>query len=652
VIGESYQTLARMGLSFQRSQNSGRFAPQPGPSVAYYKRLQSLVDAPPKETSFFDGIDVSLPGVFRALGKTAPAGADAALQAIAGDIAAAVDDFNFSDPSAAAPALARALDRTRKASAALGGDADVKFVFDSKARQIADALHAALGITFTAVAQPPGTPDATGPFAVPTAMAPVVPGQAFEVRTTFVNRGRMDVKGTRITIEAEHEPVAGADRPSRDAATNQPLVEKFAIKVPDNARLSRPHFSRASIQDARYTVVNETDLHRPALKPAFEAVARYEVAGVPVEIRRPVTRLEASLPYGNDPRVLAIVPAISISLTPSHAVVPLSASATRMRVTAEVLNNQDGKTDGTVTLSVPSGWKVAPASHSFQFSRPGERERYLFDVSIAALEKRDYRIEAVAASGGREYREGYATIRHRDLETRYLYRAAVAAVRGVDMRMPTGLRVGYVMGVGDDVPMQLAQLGIDVQMLAERDLATADLGRFNAIFTGTRAYAVREDLKTYNRRLLDYVRNGGNLIVLYNTQEFVPKLYAPYGGELPRTAEEVSEEDSPVEILAPDAPVLTVPNRITLADFESWVEQRGSKFWTTWDAQYTPIISTWDKGQPPQKGGWLQARYGKGYYTYFAYAFHRQLPYGVPGAYRLLANLLSLNQPPPAVSNK
>jgi hypothetical protein len=217
-------------------------------------------------------------------------------------------------------------------------------------------------------------------------------------------------------------------------------------------------------------------------------------------------------------------------------------------------------------------------------------------------------------------------------------------VKGADVKIARGLKVGYVMGVGDDVPSGIAQLGVDVQLLATQDLATSDLSKFSAIVTGTRAYAVREDLKTYNRRLLDYVRDGGNLIVLYNTPaEFAPSRYAPFPGELPRNAEEVSEEDSPVEILAPDHPALNTPNRITKADFEAWVEQRGSKFWSAWDAAYTPMLSTWDQGQPPQKGGWLHARYGKGHYTYFGYALHRQLPYGVTGAYRLLANLLSLS---------
>jgi hypothetical protein len=357
-----------------------------------------------------------------------------------------------------------------------------------------------------------------------------------------------------------------------------------------------------------------------------------------------VTRLESNLPYGYDPYVLAVVPAIALTLTPANVVTPLYAPTKRININVEVLNNREVNSEGTLTLKAPTAWKVTPASQPFHFSRAGERVLYAFDVAIPLLENQEYRIEAVASSGGREYREGYTTIRHRDLETRYLYRDAVASVRGVDVKIAPGLKVGYVMGVGDDVPSGLAQIGVDVRLLGEQDLATSDLSRFNAIMTGTRAYAVRQDLKTHNRRLLEYVKGGGNLIVLYNTQEFVPNLYAPYPAKLTASAEEVSEEDSPVEILAPDDQVLTTPNRITKTDFDNWVEQRGSKFWDEWDPQYTPLIATWDKGQQPQKGGWLHAQYGKGHYTYFAYALHRQLPYGVPGAYRLLANLLSLNQ--------
>jgi len=219
-------------------------------------------------------------------------------------------------------------------------------------------------------------------------------------------------------------------------------------------------------------------------------------------------------------------------------------------------------------------------------------------------------------------------------------------VRGVNVTTVAGLKVGYVMGIGDQVPMGLQQLGAQVTLLDERALASADLSVYDTIMTGTRAYAVREDLKTYNSRLLDYVRAGGNMIVLYNTQELVPNTFAPLPGELPRSAEEVSEENSPVTILAPAHQAFNWPNKITAADFDGWVEQRGSKFFTKWDAAYTPMISTYDKNQPPQSGGWLTARVGNGTWTYFAYALHRQLPYGVAGAYRITANLLALNKKP------
>jgi len=229
---------------------------------------------------------------------------------------------------------------------------------------------------------------------------------------------------------------------------------------------------------------------------------------------------------------------------------------------------------------------------------------------------------------------------------RYLYRASTAEVRGVDVTTVAGLKVGYVMGVGDQVPLGLRQLGAEVTLLGEPDLAHADLSIYDTIMTGTRAYAVREDLKTYNQRFLDYARAGGNVVVLYNTQEFVPNQWAPFPGELPRSAEEVSEEDSPVTILAPAQQSFTWPNRITVADFDGWVEQLGSKFFTTWDTAYTPMISTFDTGQAPQSGGWLTAKVGKGNWTYFAYALHCQLPYGVAGAYRITANLLALSKQP------
>ncbi len=652
VLGESYQTFSRLGLSFQRSQNGGLFSAQPGPSVSYYKRLQSIVDTPAKESSFFDGIDTTIPGIYKALRKTAPAGAEAALQAIDREIKSAIQSFKMVEPSASTPALARALAATHAAQRQLGGDPDVASLLALKEQQLQAALRATLGVSFTALAQPAGTEEPTGPFAAfarPPAMPPVVPGQAFEVKTTFTNRSPIELKALRVKLEgngtwAAQPETSGTGRRQQRPGVVHIHAHDSGGRRPDTALFLAEVDSGSPVHDVGGVAILPAQ-RRAAARSGRDFRRQRRAHGDP----------RAGHTSGCEPsvRLRDARARHRASDRSHHAPEPgwwcrserekrTFVCGSRCRATRKAgMKARSGSI-------APSGWNVEPASQPFQFARAGERMFYPFTVTIPTLENREYRLEAVASSGGREYREGYEAIQHRDLQPQFLYRDASASVRGVDVTIAPGLKVGYVMGIGDDVPAGLTQLGVDVQLLAGQDLATADLSRFDAIMTGTRAYAVRDDLKTYNRRLLDYVKGGGNLIVLYNTQELVPNQFAPFPGELSRDAEEVSEEDSPVEILAPSDPVFNTPNKISKADFDNWVEQRGSKFWSTWDAAYSPMIATWDQGQKPQRGGWLHAKYGAGHYTYFAYAFHRQLPYGVPGAYRLLANLLSLNRPAPA----
>ncbi len=643
-LGDSYANFARTGLSFQRSQNGGRNDPQPGPAFGYYKRLAARMPAPARESTFFDGFDTSLAGLFATLKHQAPADAPAMLDAIQREVDAAMGAFRLDDPAAAVPALARGLAVTRDAIRRLSADADAVHFLRIKEDQFTDAINTALGIDFAAVAQPSGTIEPAGPaaaFAPPATMDPVVPGQSFEVKVRLTNRGSIDVEVGSIDVSGAAESPTGPVVLQHD----QTLNRTFRLTVPTTAGFTRPYFTRTSIQENRYTVSDRTSLYRAASSPPYIATAKYRVREVPADISTPVTRREAQLPYGYVMRELAVVPAVAVAVSPRQAIVPQSLSQKQLRVGVEVTNNATAGSEGQLALRLPAGWSADPAAVPFTFARAGEKARYQFTVSIPAIEDKDYDVIAVARAGGREFREGYDAIVHRDLETRFLYRDATSRVRGVDVKIAPGLKVGYIMGVGDDVPAGIAQLGATVQMLNEPDLAGADLRPFDAIVTGTRAYAVRDDLRTYNRRLLDYVQNGGNLIVLYNTPaEFDPNKFAPYPAQLPRTAEEVSEEDSPVTILAPARPEFTTPNAITRADFNGWVEQRGSKFFSEWDRAYTPMIETYDQGQAPQRGGWLTAAYGRGHYTYFAYAFHRQLPYGVPGAYRLLANLLSLGK--------
>ena len=648
-LGETYNNFARIGLSFQRSQNSGRLSVSRGPQYGYYKRMGRTLAAPDKELGFFDGIDTTLSGMFKALGKPAPAGAAEALAAIEREVASAVQAYKVSDPSASVPALARGLKATREALEVVASEPDAVFLLSVKEQQFQDAIHTALGIDFAAVAQPAGVPEPTGVFAAfapPPTMAAVVPGQKFEVRASLTNRGGVEITPTEIALLGGKGFGVEKGQASLAALKNNDTAsQRFNVTLADDAPLgSRPYFTRTDVRHSRYELLDAKQVHKPAAPPAAVAVARYTVQGVPVEAREAVRRREAHLPYGIEMRELMVVPALALTVTPGSAVVPLAAAKKLVALQVDLLGNWEGEIAGQLSLRLPAGWSAAPAAHPFRFSHAGEKGVFRFTVSVGALEDKAYEVQAVASAQGKEFKEGYEVIEKRDLETRYLYRPAVTTVRGIDVKVPAGLNVGYVMGVGDQVPVGLAQLGARVTLLGEKELAGADLKAFDTIMTGTRAYAVREDLKTYNQRLLDYVKDGGNLVVLYNTQEFVPSKWAPFPAELPQRAEEVSEEDSPVEILAPDHPVFHWPNTIAKADFDGWVEQRGSKFWTEWDKAYVPMIATWDKGQQPQRGGWVWARHGKGHYTYLAYALHRQLPYGVPGAYRLLANVLSLNK--------
>ena len=286
---------------------------------------------------------------------------------------------------------------------------------------------------------------------------------------------------------------------------------------------------------------------------------------------------------------------------------------------------------GTLRLT---GVPAEPAS--FRLERNGEEARLTFHLRPTG----EATITAIAESGGQQFSTEIRPVTAAGLRMAYLRKPAIHRIRPVDVRVAPGLRIGYVMGTGDEVPEAIRQLGVPVQLLSPEDLATGDLSRFTTILLGIRTYAARDDIRQHNARLLDFAQKGGVVIVQYNTQEY-DQNFGPYPYTMTARAEEISEEDSPVRLLNAGHPVFESPNVITPADFHGWLEQRGSKFWMTWDARYTPLLETQDTGQAPQRGGWLEARTGQGLYIYCAYAWYRQLPAAIPGATRLFANLIS-----------
>jgi LmbE family N-acetylglucosaminyl deacetylase len=322
---------------------------------------------------------------------------------------------------------------------------------------------------------------------------------------------------------------------------------------------------------------------------------------------------------------------LSVSFSSEVGVVPLG--QTRYPFTVVLKNLSAGPLSGRLRV-------VDQAPVEFQLDREGEEVRLPFSMKIAPGKTAEYPLTAIADVAGKEYGTEIRAITASGLRTTYLRKPARHLLRVVDVKVAAGLKVGYVMGSGDEVPEAIRQLGVAVELLSPEQVATSDLSRFTTIVLGIRAYAVRDDVRKNNRRLLDFVQNGGTLIVQYNTPEFDHN-YGPYPYTMTVRTEEVSEENSPVRILRPEHPTFRTPNPITAADFDGWTEQRGSKFWMTWSREYLALLETHDTGQAPQEGGWLEARYGKGLYIYCAYAWYRQLPAGVPGAFRLFANLLS-----------
>ncbi len=654
VLGVSYAQLARTGLGFQKSQNGGTGPAPAGEQISTYHRFGSKVTAGEKEASFYDGIDISLTGI----ATLAPAGANESLKTALAEINAHVErsmaEYSAHQPDRIAAHLAAGLRATnalvdRISASNLPDDAKYNVTHELRVKQAQfhNAIALALGISLLATVTPDTEP--TGPMArfmgTPPTFQVAIPGQEFWVKVHVVNPSSNPVTMSKVTLSSGDEQweISGPAVTGGLLGANRASDTRLKVKVPATAGVTRPYFTRADIEQAYYDVKEPKYLNRAHAPYPLSAWVEFTYEGVPVRIGQVVQTVKRVAGPGLVLEPLLVGPAISVAISPEFGVVPMG--RTTFPVSVVIHSNVKGPAQGTVKLDLPAGWKTVPASAPFSTAKDGEDQAVTFNVTAAGLQEKPYKITAVAEYGGRQYQEGYHVIGYAGLRPYNLYRPSVHTTSGVNVKVPAGLRVGYVTGSGDEVPQSLAHLGVNVTFLTAGDLAKGDLSKFDAIVLGVRTYAVREDLKTHNSRLLDYAKNGGVVMVQYNTPEY-DRNYGPYPYTMSNDPEEVTDEVSKVEILERGNPVFTWPNEITVKDFEGWVEERGSKFLKEWDPQYKPLLSTNDPGQEPQKGGLLYARTGKGVYIYNAYAFYRQLPHGVPGAYRIFANLLSLAKHP------
>lgn len=657
VLGMSYLQIAREGLGYQKSQNGGGSIPDAGQVLSGYHRFGSTVQVPDKEASFFDGIDTSLLGIATLAGSGDTGFLTSGLRNINTAVEEAMSKFSAVHPEATAPALARGLEATLsligqldKSNLSDEAKYNIHHELEIKRVQFNNALAEALGLSLEATVTPNTEPNPLYAMfmGAPETFRTAIPGQTFAVKVHVVNQTSTPVTLERASVKSymqkEPWPVEPASPiAAAQIANDKPVDMRFKVTVPQGSTYTRPYFSRPDIEQTYYDIDDPRLLNRPLSPYPLAAWADFTYNGIPIRIGEYVQTVKRVTGSGTVLEPLVVAPAVGVAISPRAGIVPLTDKS--FPVTGVVHSNVKGPAKGSIRLELPEGWTSQPASADFSTSDDGQDQAVTFQVTPENLAEKPYRITAVSEYNGHHYSEGYETTGYTGLRPYFLYKPATYRFTGVDVKVAPDLHVGYIMGSGDDVPSSLEHLGIHVTFLGPSDIATGDLSKYDVILLGVRTYAARPDLITYNGRILDYVKNGGVVIVQYNTPEYDHN-FGPYPYTMTSNPEEVTDEASKMTILEPSNPIFNWPNKISQKDFSNWVEERGSKFMSSWDSHYQPLLETNDVGQAPQKGGLLYAKYGKGIYIYNAYAFYRELPEGVPGAYRIFANMISLPKNP------
>jgi LmbE family N-acetylglucosaminyl deacetylase len=631
-------------------QGSGGFGPGPG-GVRTYRLRDSVLDggvARP-EREIFDGVDTSLRSLLQ-FHPAAPPALGAGLDRIAGAVSDARRALASGGGNAAIAPLTAGLAALREVRGSLASldlpehaRYEIDFRLAQKEPQFAEALVLAAGVDVDAVAR-----DGL-----------VVAGQMLQVDLPVANRGR-----SAVTVEASANGFMGSAGCKREYAPNTSNSCSSQVRVPLEARLTAAHFKNGSAfapgaaadkPAARYVFDPDVPFGLPFRPTPYTATFTISVNDTPFTIRRPIeARSEGNIFSGEKRAEIHVVPAFAVTTSPEIVVVPASAPQARdVRVT--VTNHASGAAAADVALELPQGWRATPATQPVTFSREDESITVRFSLqppaagvlAAAAMQPggNQFSVKARVTSAGQAFAQGYQVVEYPHTTRRHVLVDPAVAVKSLDVRVRPNLTVGYVMGVGDEVPAALAQLGVTLSMITPDELAWGDLSKYDVIMTGVRAYERRADLRANNQRLLDYASAGGTVIVQYNKFEFNEAQYGPYPAKVGR--ERVTDENAELKLVEPGHPVFNQPNAIGRADWAGWVQERGLYFLDQGgrDPQYRDLIEFTEPfpyNQGVKRGALVEAKVGKGRWLYLGLGLWRQLPAGTDGAYRLMANLLSL----------
>jgi hypothetical protein len=516
-------------------------------------------------------------------------------------------EFRASNPQVLLPLLFRARAEMRKLPT---GDALV----NTKSNQLFKVILNSLGLWAEAVA--------TEPYATP--------GADVRVAVTLVNRSDFPARFESVTLFSGKTQAV-----DKELKNNQPVTTELTLAAP--AEYSQPYWLLKEPGRGLFTVAEQESVGGAEPSSPIPLVVRATAGdGEKINFALPVLYRWTDRVQGEMYRPVLVVPEVAVRVEERVLVFP---DRRPKQVRVRLRSNTASATSGTLRLRLPDGWAAAPADVAVALKSKGEEFAAEFAVTPPAGAS-TATLAAEFETNGKKFTRGLVEIDYPHIPRQALLPAAETRLVRVDLAR-RGARVGYVMGAGDEVPEALRQVGYEVVLLSDEDLEGADLSKFDAVVTGVRAYNTRAALRRQQRRLLEYVERGGTLVVQYNTAERALEGFALGPYPLKLSQERVAAEDAPVALAAPRDALLDAPNRITAADFDGWVQERGLNFPSEWDARYRTPFETHDPGEPLKPGGTLVARHGKGLYVYTSYSWFRQLPAGVPGAYRVFVNLIS-----------
>jgi LmbE family N-acetylglucosaminyl deacetylase len=614
----SYVQFARIGLGLQRSQIGPgvRNAPSGAFDVSYhlYGSTVPTNKKPANDATFFDGIDTSIEGISTLL-TDAPGFLHDGLRVTAESISKAQHVFNPANPGACASPLSDALktiDLLIKGLEPINDiPADQKQSLLHELRikrvQLNDALILALGLSVDATALSSDLVNDSSP----------------ELKTTVTESSTETVKFNQIRID-------GADSGQSQALHNElsssrPLERLWQIPSGHLPPITQPYFYRDNIEQAVYKLRDPALRNAPATPLPLTAWASVDYQGTEITVGHIVH---------SGPQPVSIVPPFSIASSPTATVFPLGQSRAELTATLRTTS----MTTANINVQSPHNWVIEARAATSRSTKTDHPIDFFVRPTAAFSQPQVFQVTA-QTSDHQTYDEGYRPVGYPGLPSTNYYTPATTRIVPVNLTLPEHHRIAYLPGTGDAVPDALDSINLTPTILTVADLTPTNLAQYDTVILGVRTYNAHPDLHgAPTQALLDYARNGGNVLLQYQTAEFTAA-DAPYPLTL-GNAEKVVDEADHVQLLDPHAQRFTTPNVITSADFDNWIEERGHGFLSTWDDHYIALTETHDPGQDPQRGGLITTQLGKGHWTYCAFALYRQLPEAVPGAYRLFVNLL------------